>query len=129
MTSTLPAATPPAKRAALSNYHLVAVVWDDAWGNDGQMTLHEIESRQAHPERFTTFGLRIKEAEEGIVIASEVEENGAFRHVNFVPKGMIVEIIDLGVPRRKPVKAPRARRPSKSPVDAEATSEASVLHE
>lgn len=85
----------------LAEHQLAAIVWDDAWGEDAQMTLHEIESKQARPQRFTTFGLLLKESEAGYVLAGELEENGAFRHVMFIPRGMVVEVVLLGVPKRK----------------------------
>lgn len=104
----------------LTSYHLYAVVWDDAWGEDAQMTLHEIESKQARAQRFTTFGLMIKENEQGVVLAGELEEDGAFRHVMFIPAGMIVEKVDLGVPTRKIQRTSRKRKDdplSSSPKD------------
>lgn len=85
----------------LANYPLVAVVWDDAFALSEQTTMEEIESSYHKAQRFTTFGLLLKESEAGITLAGEIESNGQFRHVSFIPRGMIVEMVLLGVPRRK----------------------------
>lgn len=91
----------------LANKPLVAVTWDDAHGtNLGDYSESEIERDFHKPARYTTFGLLVKENEAGVTLASDVSE-GTYRGVAFIPRGMIVEIVNLGVPQKR---EPRKRK-------------------
>lgn len=82
--------------------HLVAVKWRDAHGSAlSEFAEHEIPHRAYI---WTTYGLLMRDDDEGISIASEVSE-GSYRGVTFVPRQMVIEVIDLGVPHR-----PRERK-------------------
>lgn len=84
--------------------HLVCVVWDDAHAMlAGDYTAQEVQMQFHKPSRYHAFGLLVQEDEAGITIATEWCEEG-WRGLNFIPKGMIVETIDLGEPKRKKTK-------------------------
>lgn len=90
--------------ANISAKHLACVVWDDAHISLDEYNQGEIERDVHKPCRVNTFGLVVAESEAGITLAmQEGAEDGKFRHVNFIPRGMIVEVIDLGIPKRKKV--------------------------
>jgi hypothetical protein len=80
----------------------VAVRWRDAHGSSlSEFAEHEIPHRAYI---WTTYGLLMRDDDEGISVASEVSE-GSYRGVTFVPRQMIIEVIDLGVPHK-----PRQRK-------------------
>jgi hypothetical protein len=83
---------------------LVAVVWLDANRTHDVTAAHEIEHRAY---KFTTVGLRLRSDEAGVSIAGEMGEDGKFRDIDFIPRGMIVEEYEIGVLRRR--RGPRAR--------------------
>lgn len=90
---------------ALSTKHLACVTWDDAHVSLDEYNQGEIE-RDVHKAcRVNTFGLVVADTSAGITLAmQEGVEDGKFRHVNFIPRGMIVEVIDLGMPKKKGVR-------------------------
>lgn len=86
----------------LSNKHLACVTWDDAHVSLDEYNQGEIERDVHKPCRVNSFGLIVGDNEAGITLAmQEGVEDGKFRHVNFIPRGMIVEVVDLGPPRQK----------------------------
>ena len=91
--------------ANLSKKHLACVTWDDAHISLDEYNQGEIE-RDVHKAcRVNTFGLVVADSEAGITLAmQEGAEDGKFRHVNFIPRGMIVDVTDLGMPKRKAVR-------------------------
>ena len=102
--------------------HLVAVRWRDAHGSSlAEFAEHEIPHRAYI---WTTYGLLMRDDDEGISIASEVSE-GSYRGVTFVPRQMIIEVIDLGVPhkpRERKSRGARSAAASSSPPSAVAAS-------
>ena len=88
--------------ANLSKKHLVCVTWDDAHVSLDEYNQGEIE-RDVHKAcRVNTFGLVVADSAAGITLAmQEGVEDGKFRHVNFIPRGMIVEVVDLGMPKKR----------------------------
>jgi hypothetical protein len=86
---------------SLSKYHLAAVIWDDAHHSLDEFSKEEI-GRQFHKAaRETNYGLLVEDDEAGVTIAMEEGADGQFRHPFFIPRQMIIEVIDLGIPRRK----------------------------
>lgn len=112
-------------KGQLTSYHLVCVIWDDAFAVSEQTTLEEIEASYHKAQRFSTFGLLLKDSESGVTLAGELESNGQFRHVAFIPKKMIVEVIDFGIPKKPVARRRRARAGGElsqpSPTDASGT--------
>jgi hypothetical protein len=96
-------------KGALSAHHLVCVIWDDA-----HMTLEEYNptevARDFHkPSVVNCYGLLVKDDEAGISLVAQEEPDGThpYRHIIFIPRGMVREVIDFGVPKRKAVRKPR----------------------
>jgi hypothetical protein len=98
----------------LSTLPLVCVIWDDAHGRTaGEYTQVEILRDLHHPAAIYTFGLLVADDETGVTVAQEItnpDEDGdsTYRGLGFVPRGMVKEVINLGIPKR-----PRARTSSK----------------
>lgn len=89
----------------LSTRPLVCLIWDDAHMSLDEWTPTEIDSDFHKPERVKTFGLLVRSDDRGVTLAMEEgATDGKFRHTMFVPKAMVVEMIDLGHPKTKPVK-------------------------
>jgi hypothetical protein len=86
---------------SLSKYHLAAVIWDDAHHSLDEYTLEEIDRNFHKAARTINYGLLIRDDETGITLTSEEDEDGDLRHVFFIPRKMIIEVVDLGVPKRK----------------------------
>lgn len=96
----------------LSKKHLVCVVWDDAHISLDEYDQGEIDRDVHKPCRVNTFGLCVQDSEAGITLAmQEGATDGKFRHVNFVPRGMIVDVVDLGPPKRK-IKRVKKEKPT-----------------
>lgn len=88
--------------ANLSQKHLACVVWDDAHISLDEYNQGEIERDIHKPCRVNIFGLVVADSTAGITLAmQEGAEDGKFRHVNFIPRGMIVDVVDLGMPKKK----------------------------
>lgn len=88
---------------------LVCVVWDDAHAMlAGDYTQQEAQMQFHKASRYHAFGLLLVEDEKGVTIATEWCDDG-WRGLNFIPRGMVVEVIDLGVPKRKPVKKVKSK--------------------
>jgi hypothetical protein len=100
--------------------HLVAVRWRDAHGSSlSEFAEHEIPH---HAYIWTTYGLLMRDDDEGISIASEVSE-GSYRGVTFVPRQMIIEVVDLGVPHKPRQRKSKGARPAPSAAPASASAE------
>jgi hypothetical protein len=75
--------------------HIAAVVWDDAHAS-AVAEYSEDEIARAKPFKFTSVGLLVRADETVVAIAGEQGEDGKFRGVTFIPRGMVVSIHDLG---------------------------------
>lgn len=95
----------------LSGKSLVCLVWDDAHMSLDEWTPTEIDQDFHKPQRVKTFGLLVRSDDAGVTLAMEEGMDDAkFRHTMFVPKAMVVELVDLGQP-----KTPRRRASRKAP--------------
>src|SRR3990167_3447767 len=92
---------------ALPSLHLVC--WLDAHGSTGTMEAHEVEHK---PYGFTTVGFLVRSDDVGVSIASEVGEDGKYRDVTFIPRGMITS--ERPLPRPTKPRARRAAVPARS---------------
>ena len=92
----------------LSKFHLTAVIWDDAHHSLEEYTVEDVGRNFHKAARTTNYGLLIKQDEQGVTLTSEEDEAGELRHVFFIPSKMIVEIVDLGVPKRKLIRKRKA---------------------
>lgn len=112
----------PLRSRSLASLHLVVVIWSDAcFSNLNDMT-REAAIRDLHkPTIYRSWGLLVHEDEEGILLASdECVTDPGYRQFSRIPRPMVVEMIDLGVPvRPKPSRAGAGSRRGKSPVPAE----------
>lgn len=88
----------------LARLPLVCAIWDDAHGRtDGEFTAEEIARDHHDPAPIKTFGLLVHDDERGVSIAQEITSDGdapTYRGLGFIPKGMLKELILLGVPKR-----------------------------
>jgi hypothetical protein len=89
---------------ALSKYHLVAVTWDDAHHSLDEQTAETIRLNIHKAARTTNYGLKVQDDDAGITLTSEEDTDGDLRHVFFIPRKMIVEVHDFGLPKRKQVR-------------------------
>jgi hypothetical protein len=109
--------------AFLSDLPLACVIWLDAKGDAlGEHTRESIDREYHQPTPFATFGLLVKQNEAGITLAMEqcpplvgTEHRG----LAFIPRGMIVEVVLLGRPRRPAAPRRQARRPTPPPLVAD----------
>lgn len=89
----------------LSDHPLVCCVWADAHMSMDEFTPSEVAQDFHKPEMVKTFGLLVHDNEIGVTMAMEEGlEDGKFRHLMFVPRQMVVEVVDLGMPKRKAVR-------------------------
>lgn len=81
----------------------VQISWNDAHCISGttELSEHEIHHR---PALYIVYGFVLRQDEVGITIANEVSEDGNYRSINFIPAGMIVEVLPLKVSIAKPKK-------------------------
>lgn len=116
--------TPRVKKSAAGSYRppyrFVEAIWDDAASNaETWVNLADIQ----RPERVITRGWLVKDDPEFVCIASSVaadeehEENVG--NTMTIPRGMIVELVDLVPTRKRPAKAPAAPKPMQAIDDAE----------
>jgi hypothetical protein len=104
--------------AFLSDLPLACVIWLDAKGDAlGEHTRESIDREYHQPTPFATFGLLVKQNEAGITLAMEqcpplvgTEHRG----LAFIPRGMVVEVVMLGRPKRSKAGTPRKGRGSAS---------------
>jgi hypothetical protein len=85
----------------LDNHPLVAVLWDDAFMSMDEYTQEEAE--QLHrPEQVWSYGLLVREDERGVMLAMDAGvTDGKFRKITFIPKGMVVEVVELSKARKR----------------------------
>ena len=94
----------------LSKYHLVAVTWDDAHNNQDEFTAEEVRLKFHSAIRTTNYGLKVQDDDAGITLTSEEDVKGDLRHVFFIPRKMIVEVIDWGPPKRPVKRKPKVSK-------------------
>lgn len=83
----------------MSDKKLVAVTWQDAHGSAvSAYAEHEIPHAAIV---VTTYGLVLREDDAGISVANEVCEDGTYRGVTFIPRGMIVKVAPVKRERKK----------------------------
>mgnify|MGYP000928024692 FL=1 len=93
----------------LSTHHLVYCLWADAHMSMDEYTPSEVERDFHKPEMVKTFGLLVQDNAIGITLAMEEGlEDGKFRHLMFIPREMVREVVDLGIPRVKRTRAKKA---------------------
>lgn len=90
----------------LASLPLACCIWLDAHGRtDGEFTADDVAREFHRPVPIKTFGLLVCDDERGVTIAQEItsEDEGApptYRGLGFIPRGMLKELILLGVPTR-----------------------------
>jgi hypothetical protein len=98
----------------LANLPLVCVIWDDAHGRAaGEYTQGEILRDLHHPAAIHTFGLLVADDATGVTVVQELTnpldtDDDTYRGLGFVPRAMVKEVVNLGIPKRPP--APRKPR-------------------
>jgi len=96
----------------LSKKHLVCVLWDDAHMSMDEFTPDEIGKDFHRAEGVKSFGLLVHDDEKGVTLATdEGATDGRYRKINFIPRGMITDIIDFGSPRKKTKRVKREKAP------------------
>ena len=86
----------------MSKHKLVCCLWADAHMSMDEFTPSEVERDFHQPEMVKTFGLLVQDNSVGITLAMEEGlHDGKFRHLMFIPREMVREVIDLGVPKKK----------------------------
>lgn len=90
--------------APLSKLHLAVVVWADAHHSLDEYSVEEVDQSFHKAAIETNYGLLIRSDDQGVTLAMEEGVDGRFRHTFFIPRAMIIEEIDLGVPKRPRVK-------------------------
>ncbi len=85
----------------LSKRHIGCIIWDDAHMNMDEFTQDEIDKDIHKPARVYSFGLILKSDAVGVTLGTDEDEHHIVRKVNFIPRAMIVEEVDLGIPKRK----------------------------
>ncbi len=94
---------------------LVSVTWLDAHGSaTNELEEHELPSQ---PARYTTYGLLVKDCEAGIVVAAEETPARTYRGWTFIPRGMIVDIVELGKTKRRQRGKSESRKSAASGTD------------
>lgn len=85
--------------------HLVALKWNDAHGS---ATESYSENDIPHePLLMTTYGLLLRDDDVGVSVANEECGDGTYRGYTFVPRPLVVELLDLGEPKPKRLRRPR----------------------
>lgn len=81
---------------------LVCVTWDDAHMSLDEYTPEEVKRDIHHAEQVRTYGILVQSDAEGVSLAQdEGVTDGKFRKLTFIPKGMVVEIREIPVSRRR----------------------------
>lgn len=86
--------------SSLSKYRLAAVIWEDAHHSLDEYTVEEVKRNFHKPIVTTNYGLLIEDNERGVTLTSEEDVDGDIRHVFFIPRKMILEVVDFGIPKR-----------------------------
>jgi hypothetical protein len=108
----------------LASLPLVCVIWDDAHGRAaGEYTQGEILRDLHHPAVIYTFGLLVADDDKGVTVVQELtnpldDADDTYRGLGFVPRAMVKEVINLGIPKRPAVRGRRRREPAKVHGDA-----------
>ena len=93
ITDTSPASKVRAPRLRRPPYPLSIVIWDDAFGTASEVTIEELSHRAW---RVHTVGWVLRDDERGVSVAGEwLPDQGTWRGVTFVPRGMLVEVRKL----------------------------------
>lgn len=84
---------------------MVCVIWLDAHGrSDGEFTAEEIARDFHDPAPIKTFGLLVNDDDRGLTVASEItsgeNDEPTYRGLGFIPRGMVQDVIQLGIPKR-----------------------------
>lgn len=95
---------------ALEKHQLYAVVWDDAQRITGEVEPHEVPHK---PCRIVSIGVLLRSDGSGVSLAGEVMDDGRYRDIDFIPRGMIIEEWPLGALRKQ-----RTRRKRDQPAQA-----------
>lgn len=82
----------------------VLVIWGDAFKQSDEET--EEDSADQAPVLCYTVGWLVRDNEKGLAVYSEFspEHSKPWRDRTFVPKGMLIEVIELPKPTRRPKK-------------------------
>lgn len=78
---------------------LVILTWKDA--HAGGHEQYDLSSVPHSPLIIQTIGWLLKDDMEGVSIASEMLEGGAYRSYTFVPRGMVVNVSPVIKTRKK----------------------------
>lgn len=68
----------------------------------GEFTQDEVNATGAY--QFTTYGLLARSDDQIVAVASEEGEDGKLRGVTFIPRAMVVEMVEIGRPRARKAK-------------------------
>ena len=106
-----------AKAITVSKRPLARLVWNDAHMSMDEFTMEDVQRDMHRPEQVVTYGLLVQDDAMGVTLAMEEGvTDGKFRHLTFVPRGMVVELVVLSVSK------PRARKsPAKTNLDPQAS--------
>lgn len=97
----------------LSDYHLGCVEWLDAYMSMDEFSAEDLE-RASKPEPVRSFGLIVRSDDAGVTLATDEGPNDKkFRKIIFIPRAMVSEVIDLGIPKRRRASSARAPRGSR----------------
>jgi hypothetical protein len=88
------------------------VIWDDAHNDQNEFTVEQVKTNFHKPIRTCNYGLKIQDDDQGITLTPEEDERGDLRHVFFIPRKMVVEVVDLGIPKRPKVRAKKPETPT-----------------
>lgn len=86
------------------------VRWLDAHGSADATAVYEREALPHGGMVVETYGLLVRDDEEGVSVVSEALEGGTFRGHTFVPRALILAVDDLRRYRKNPAKNPTNRR-------------------
>jgi hypothetical protein len=99
----------------VSKPYLVSLRWRDAHGTATQQyEIHELPHKALE---ITTYGLLLRDDDDGVSIASEYCGGGTYRGVTFVPRSLVIEVKPVK-PQRKKKESPRANPRSSEAVPA-----------
>jgi hypothetical protein len=82
----------------LGKLEIWACEWEDAHWNSGEMAAEEWEHG---PTNYVTVGILLKDDEVGFSTATDINEGGTFRGINFIPAKMIVRKWKVGALKPK----------------------------
>jgi len=103
----------------LTDLPFVCLRWDDAKGAaTGEYTIEDVNRDWHQSQEIKTFGILLVDDDKGVTIAAEITQDDPvmFRGLSFVPRGMVIELIHLGFPRKS---RSRVRNSSSDPKTAQ----------